>query len=132
MQTSKPLSKQLENSINQLTREQKLALYENLQVQLFDKVPDNLPLNFKELIIGNYHSEFVEKIHHYLTKKPVVRAYLFGNFTKGENTIDLLLDFEQGVSHFEVLAVKEGLERILAASVQLASSRITLMILPKK
>jgi predicted nucleotidyltransferase len=132
MQTSKPLSKQIENAINQLTREQKLALYEDLQVQLFDKVSNNLPLNFKEFVIGNYHSEYMEKIHHYLAKKPVVRAYLFGNFTKGEDTIDLLLDFEQGVSHFEVLAVREGLERILAAPVQLASSRVTLMILPKK
>jgi predicted nucleotidyltransferase len=128
----KLISKQWETSIGQLNKEQKWALYEMLQAQLFDnKLPDTL-IHFKDSVLGGHSTEQIEQIQHYLAKKPIVRAYLFGNFTKSEDTIDLLLDLETGVSHFEVLAIKEGLERLLEAPVELASSRVILFILPKK
>jgi predicted nucleotidyltransferase len=130
---SKNLSKSIDKFVGELTREQQVALYEKLQEQLFIKPVVTTPFTFKKMLQGVESNPMIEKIHHYLKNKPIVRAYFFGDFTHDEHgvtTIDLLLDLEQGVSHFEVLVILEGLENLLDKSVKLISNRVALIRLP--
>ena len=66
-------------------------------------------------------------IRHYFTGQPVLRAYLFGSFGRGEATqesdIDLLvdLDYSQPVG-LEFIQMKLDLERLLTRKVDLVSS----------
>jgi|JI8StandDraft_2_1071088.scaffolds.fasta_scaffold169969_1 predicted nucleotidyltransferase len=126
------LNKSIEKLISELNREEQLLVYEKLQQQLFNKPVPQSPIAFKKLLHGIENNPTIDKIHNYLKNKPVVRAYFFGEFTKHEDTetIDLLLDLEQGVSHFEVLSIQEGLERTLGEKVKLISNRVALIRLP--
>jgi predicted nucleotidyltransferase len=127
------LSKSLEKSIYELNREDKLALYEQLQEQLFQKTFTFTPFAFKKMVqeVGQ-NSELIDKIDAYLKRKPVVRAYFFGEFTQHdqETSLDMLLDLEQGASHFEVISIQEGLEKLLNRPVKLVSNRVALIRLP--
>jgi predicted nucleotidyltransferase len=126
------IGKNLENTINGLSRDEQIALYEKLQQLLFYKPVPQLPITFKKMLHGVETNETIDKIHQYLKNKPIVRAYFFGEFTKHDDieTIDLLLDLEQGVSHFEVLSIQEGLEKLLGKSIKLVSNRVALIRVP--
>jgi predicted nucleotidyltransferase len=126
------LNKSLEKSVSELNREDKLALYEQLQQQLFTKPLSYTPFAFKKMLHGAEHGELIDKIDAYLRRKPVVRAYFFGEFTQQDSgtSVDMLLDLEQGVSHFEVINIQEGLERLLGKPVKLISNRVALIRLP--
>lgn len=66
-------------------------------------------------------------IRHYFAKQPVLRAYLFGSYVRGEATedsdIDLLvdLDYSRPVG-LEFIQMKLDLERLLIRKVDLVSS----------
>ncbi len=128
----KLLNKSIEKFVDELNREQQIALYETLQQKLFTKPIITIPFAFKKMLQGVETNDMIEKIHHYLRKKNIVRAYFFGEFTENEQgaSIDLLLDLEQGASHFEVIEIQEGLERLIEKPVKLISNRVALIRLP--
>lgn len=57
--------------------------------------------------------------------QPVRRAYLFGSFSRDEETdssdIDILLELEEGVDLFDFISIKLQLEKILNKKVDLVS-----------
>jgi predicted nucleotidyltransferase len=134
------LSAKLLKEVQQLSKEDQLSLYEHLQQQLFpskDKTTSLLIAPLESSLINEaQRNEMTNSIDGYLRRKPIVRAYLFGEFTHWQKdklvSTDLLVDFEKGVSHFEVLDIKDGLQRLLQQPVELISGRVALMrILPK-
>ncbi len=70
----------------------------------------------------------VQTIRHYFQDKPVLKAYLFGSFVRGEaeekSDVDILveLDYTQPVG-LEFVGMKLDLEDLLGREVDLVSSR---------
>ncbi len=70
----------------------------------------------------------IEKIRTYLKDKPVLKAYLFGSFLRGDaiesSDVDLLveLDYSQSVG-LAFIKMKLDLEEILGKEVDLISSK---------
>lgn len=78
----------------------------------------------------------IEKIKLFFKTKPVLKAYLFGSYSRGDATlnsdIDLLLDldYSQPVG-FEFIEMKQELELLLGKRIDLVSSRgISKYLLP--
>lgn len=73
------------------------------------------------------HSK-IEKISQYFKTKPVLKAYLFGSYSKGEadksSDVDILvdLDYSQRIG-LEFIQMKLDLESILKTKVDLVSSK---------
>ena len=72
--------------------------------------------------------EIIAIIRQYFATQPVLRAYLFGSFARGEadeqNDIDVLveLDYSQRVG-MEFIQMQFDLQRLLARKVDLVSAR---------
>lgn len=70
----------------------------------------------------------IQTIRHYFQDKPVLKAYLFGSFVRGEaeekSDVDILveLDYTQPVG-LEFVGMKLDLEDLLGREVDLVSSR---------
>jgi hypothetical protein len=70
----------------------------------------------------------IELISQYFTAQPVIKAYLFGSYSRGEadqnSDIDILveLDYSQNIS-WDYFAMKEDLENKLHKKVDIVSSR---------
>lgn len=78
----------------------------------------------------------IEKIKLFFKTKPVLKAYIFGSYSRGDATsnsdIDLLLDldYSQPVG-FEFIEMKQELELLLGKRIDLVSSRgISKYLLP--
>ena len=76
----------------------------------------------------NINKENIEKIRTYLTDKPVLKAYLFGSYVRGEATensdIDLLveLDYSQTIG-LQFIQMQLDLEALLGKKVDLVSTK---------
>lgn len=75
----------------------------------------------------NLNAENVEAIKAYFAKKPVITAYLFGSYARGEaderSDIDILvdLDYSQRIG-LDFIQMQLDLQAILKAKVDLVSS----------
>lgn len=73
------------------------------------------------------NSKQLEIIRHYLAGQPVLKAYLFGSFVRGEATensdIDLMveLDYER-IFGLEFVQMQMDLENLLARKIDLVSA----------
>jgi hypothetical protein len=70
----------------------------------------------------------LDLIKHYFTAQPVIKAYLFGSYSRGEadtnSDIDILveLDYSQGIG-WNYFSMKEDLEEKLNKRVDIVSSK---------
>lgn len=70
----------------------------------------------------------LDLIKHYFTAQPVIKAYLFGSYSRGEadtnSDIDILveLDYSQGIG-WNYFGMKEDLEEKLNKRVDIVSSK---------
>jgi predicted nucleotidyltransferase len=66
-----------------------------------------------------------DSIHDYLSTQPVLRAYLFGSYSRktevADSDIDILLELEDNVDLFQFIAIKLDLQEILKKEVDLIS-----------
>lgn len=66
-------------------------------------------------------------IQNYLKDQPVLKAYLFGSYARGEQTVasdfDLLVELEDRVGLYRFTAIQLGLEELLGKKVDLVSSK---------
>jgi uncharacterized protein len=73
------------------------------------------------------HSSKIESIKKYFVTKPVLKAYLFGSYVRGQadetSDIDILveLDYSQKIG-LQFIQMKLDLEKLLNAKVDLVSS----------
>lgn len=76
----------------------------------------------------NFNKKNIEKIKTYLTGKPVLKAYLFGSYVRGEatenNDVDLLteLDYSQKIG-LQFIQMQLDLEELLGKKVDLVSTK---------
>lgn len=67
----------------------------------------------------------LDNIKNYFVNQPVLKAWLFGSFARGEETrdsdVDILVVFDEGVGLFKYASIKSDLERELKRSVDLVS-----------
>lgn len=67
----------------------------------------------------------VNSIQHYFSTQPVLKAWLFGSYARGEQTqnsdVDILVVFEDGVGLFKYAAIASDLEKLLHRNVDLVS-----------
>jgi predicted nucleotidyltransferase len=76
----------------------------------------------------SFPEEYIQTIHQYFHNQPVVRAWLFGSWSRGEandtSDIDLLveLDYTFPVG-LEFIQMQLDLQRLLSRKVDLVSSR---------
>ncbi|MFN8346172.1 MAG: nucleotidyltransferase family protein [Spirosomataceae bacterium] len=69
-----------------------------------------------------------KKLKNYFAAKPVKKAYIFGSYSRNEQTeesdIDILveLDYDKGADFFLFVEMQEELSRILAKKVDLVSA----------
>ena len=67
----------------------------------------------------------IEKIKCYFANQPVVKAWLFGSYARGEeredSDIDILVSFDEGVGLFKHASILSDLEDLLKRSVDLVS-----------
>jgi len=63
----------------------------------------------------------------YLKSQPIQKAYLFGSYSRQEETIDsdidILVDLEKSVDLFQFIAMKLNLEKLLGKKIDLISSK---------
>lgn len=84
---------------------------------------------FAQILIvnGRMNQSIVTKIAEYFATKPVVRAYIFGSFARGENgpdsDIDILVTFDRSakVSLFDHVSMTYDLEELLGMEVDLVT-----------
>lgn len=75
----------------------------------------------------NLNTEKIEKINNYFSTCPVLKAYLFGSYVRGEadnqSDIDILvdLDYSQKIG-LKFIQMKIDLEKLLNTKVDLVSS----------
>lgn len=78
-------------------------------------------MNDKNLI----NNTLVELLRNYFAGQPVVRAWLFGSVSRGEETpdsdIDILVRFDDNVGLFKYASMVSDLERLLKKAVDLVS-----------
>lgn len=71
--------------------------------------------------------EIIKKISHYLTGKPVNRAWIFGSVSRGEETndsdVDLIVEFDPAaeVDLFDHVSMTQDLEDLLGRVVDIVS-----------
>lgn len=76
----------------------------------------------------NFNKQNIEKVKIYLTDKPVLKAYLFGSYVRGEATensdVDLLveLDYSQKIG-LQFIQMQLDLEDLLGKKVDLVSTK---------
>ncbi len=62
----------------------------------------------------------------FFNTQPVKRAYLFGSYSRHEDTpesdIDILLELDKSVTLFQLISIKLALEKLLNKKVDLLSS----------
>lgn len=79
------------------------------------------------IVNGRMNQSIVTKIAEYFATKPVVRAYIFGSFARGENSpdsdIDILVTFDRSakVSLFDHVSMTYDLEELLGMEVDLVT-----------
>ena len=79
------------------------------------------------IVNGRMNQSIVTKIAEYFATKPVVRAYIFGSFARGENgpdsDIDILVTFDRSakVSLFDHVTMTYDLEDLLGMEVDLVT-----------
>lgn len=65
-------------------------------------------------------------IQDYFKNQPVLKAYLFGSYARGEqddvSDLDLLVELEEHVGLYKFVAIQLGLENLLGKKVDLISS----------
>ncbi|MBS1486484.1 MAG: nucleotidyltransferase domain-containing protein [Bacteroidetes bacterium] len=65
-------------------------------------------------------------IQDYFKNQPVLKAYLFGSYVRGEqddaSDLDLLVELEEHVGLYKFVAIQLGLENLLKKKVDLISS----------
>lgn len=70
-------------------------------------------------------STLVEILRRYFKEQPVLKAWLFGSFARGEqkkgSDIDILVTFDDGVGLFKYASMQSDLENILDKEVDLVS-----------
>jgi hypothetical protein len=75
----------------------------------------------------NLDQEKIELLHAYFKTRPVLKAYLFGSYVRGEadsgSDVDILveLDYSQKIG-LQFIQMKLDLERLLSKKVDLVSS----------
>lgn len=78
--------------------------------------------------IEHMSSDIIEKIRIYFAKKPVLKAWLFGSHSRGEETassdIDILVEFDPkaGVSLLDHVGMQLDLEDMLRCAVDLVTA----------
>lgn len=71
---------------------------------------------------------YIQKIISYLSKQPVLRAWLFGSYSRGEETeesdIDILVDYDksQRLSLLKICGMMTDLEDLLGKKVDLVEN----------
>lgn len=69
----------------------------------------------------------LEQIRNHLAKQPVLKAYVFGSYARGDSSdqsdIDLLVTLVNGVSLFDFIRIKQDLEKRLSKIVDLFSDQ---------
>jgi len=75
----------------------------------------------------NLDKEKIDKIRNYFGNRPVLKAYLFGSYVKGEaeksSDVDILLDLDYSQKiGFQFIQMKIDLENLLDSQVDLVSS----------
>lgn len=69
--------------------------------------------------------KIIETLRLYFKEQPVLKAWLFGSFAKGEqktgSDIDILVAFDDGVGLFQYASMQSDLEDILDKEVDLVS-----------
>lgn len=67
----------------------------------------------------------LDKIKHYLATQPVVKAWLFGSYARGEQTedsdVDIVAVFDENVSLLGHVGIMLGLETLLGKNVDLVT-----------
>lgn len=71
------------------------------------------------------NAEIINKITNYFSNRPVLKAWLFGSYSRGEETsrsdIDILVQFEPIVDLFDHVEMQLELQDILGKDVDLVS-----------
>jgi len=71
------------------------------------------------------NADIIEKICDYFVGKPVVRAWVFGSVSRGEerpdSDVDILVQFDHGVSLLDHVGMQLDLEEILTRSVDIVA-----------
>jgi predicted nucleotidyltransferase len=66
-------------------------------------------------------------IQNYLKNQPVLKAYLFGSYVRGEqdetSDLDLLVELDEHVGLYKFVAIQLGLENLLGKKVDLISEK---------
>jgi predicted nucleotidyltransferase len=66
-------------------------------------------------------------IQNYLKNQPVLKAYLFGSYARGDedetSDFDLLVELDEHVGLYKFVAIQLGLENLLGKKVDLISSK---------
>lgn len=69
--------------------------------------------------------DIIETLRLYFKGQPVIKAWLFGSFARGEqkkgSDIDILVTFDDGVGLFKYASMQSDLEHILDKEVDLVS-----------
>ena len=67
-----------------------------------------------------------EKMQKFFRTQPVLKAYLFGSYSRGEKAsdsdIDILIELEDGASLFQFINIKLQLEKLFNKPVDLVSA----------
>lgn len=63
----------------------------------------------------------------FFKSQPIIRAYIFGSYARGENKLDsdldLLVELEKGTDLFKFIKIKLELEKLINKTVDLISSK---------
>ncbi len=72
------------------------------------------------------NEQILEIIQTYLHGQPVLKAYLFGSYARNEadeiSDVDLLMEFEPGVTLFDIAGIINDLEDALHKKVDIVST----------
>jgi predicted nucleotidyltransferase len=68
----------------------------------------------------------LDRVIEFFRSQPVIRAYIFGSYARGDNSadsdIDILVEVEKGTDLFRFIKIKLQLEKLLNRTVDLVSS----------
>lgn len=76
-------------------------------------------------MINSNVQELIPKIQKYFAEQPIARAWLFGSYSRGEETpesdIDILVEYKEGerISLFTISRIMKSLQKILNKRVDL-------------
>lgn len=64
-------------------------------------------------------------LQQYFSKQPVIKAYLFGSFARGDESkdsdIDILIEFDKKTDLFQLISIKLQLEAMMKRTVDIIS-----------